>query len=111
MQNTVKRLAGPAYLSNSAANIYTQNALIYDIITHIRLTNRTAAPVTASLYIGATGGSAGGTELFGGQSIPANSSVDWYGRLKLIGAVDFLSGIAGSASAITIIVEGESGVI
>ncbi len=108
---TIKRLAGPAYISNSAANIYTQNSLIYDIVKHIHIANVTASPVTFSLYVGATNGSAGGTQLFGAVSVAANSYIDWYANLKLVGAVDFLSGIAASASALVITVEGESYVI
>lgn len=109
--NTVKRLAGPAYVANAAANIYTQNALIYDIIRHIHLANKTSGAVTVSLYVGATGGSAGGTEILGAHSIPANSELDLYMALRLAGNVDFLSGVASAANSITITVEGESGVI
>lgn len=108
---TIKRLAGPAYIANAAANIYTQNALIYDIVKHIHVANKTGTAATFSLYVGATGGSAGGTELFWTFSVAANSTYDWYGNLKLVGAVDFLSGVASAASTLAITVEGESYVI
>jgi len=111
-QNTVKRPAGPAYISNSAANIYAGPASgNYDIITHIHVANRTAGAITFSLFIGASGGSAAGTEIEGTRSVAANSEWDYYGRLKLIGATDFLSGIASGASSLVITVEGESGVV
>lgn len=107
MIGTIKRLAGPAYLSNSAADIYTPPAsTIYTVITHIHIANVTAGAVTFSLFIGGTAGSAGGTQLFGGQSIAANSPFDafWTG-LKLI-STDFLSGIASAATSLVITVEG-----
>lgn len=109
--NSLKKLAGPAFISDSAANIYTQSALIYDILKHIHIANRTASPVTFSLFVGATGASTAGTELAGTVTVAANSYFDWFGALKLVGNVDFLVGIAGTASALVITVEGESGVI
>lgn len=111
MAGTVKRLAGPAFIANAAANIYTQNSLVYDVVKHIHVANRTGSPATFSLFVGATGGSASGTELFGTVTIAANGYFDWYGAMRLVGAVDFLSGIAGTASALVIEVEGESFVI
>ena len=35
-----------------------QNALIYDVVRHIHIANRTGSAATFSLYVGATGGSA-----------------------------------------------------
>ena len=114
---------GPAALANAAANVVNPptvtggtglagtNANTYLLITHIKLVNKTAGAVTASLFIGATGGSAAGTEFWvSATSIPANSSIDWYGRLRLEPA-DFLSGLAGAATSITFEAEGEIGVV
>lgn len=109
------------YVSNAAANLlncgitslagpvgYTQTQP-YIILKHVRLVNKTAGAVTATLFKGATGGSAGGSELmFGGVSVPANSYVDWYGQMRLDSG-DFLSGIAGAASSIVFNAEGEIG--
>ena len=120
MQNRALR-CGPAALANAAANIvnsaitslagpvgYTQTQP-YIILTHIRLVNKTAGAVTASLYIGATGASAAGTEFaFNAYSIPANSYVDWYGRVRLE-STDFLTGLASAATSITFQAEGEIG--
>lgn len=114
---------GPAALANAAANILNpgtttggvgSTASPYDklriIITHVTITNKTAGAVTASLYIGATGGSAAGTEfLFNGTSIPANSYVDRYCR-TVLDTVDFLTGLASAAASLTIQIEGEIGV-
>lgn len=107
MAGTIKKIAGPAYLSNLAADIYTPpNAAVDVVIRHMHFANVTAAAKTFSLYVGATGGSAGGTELFKDFSIAANSVYDWYGALRL-SSTQFLSGVASAASAITVTVEGE----
>src|SRR5258708_39648717 len=99
MAGTIKRLAGPAFLAAAAANIYSQNALIYDVVTHIHIANKTASPATFTLYVGATGGSASGTQLLGTVTVAANGFFDWYGTMKLGGAVDFLTSLPDTASA------------
>ncbi len=86
---------------------YTQTQQ-YLILKHIRLTNRTAAAIVATLYKGATGASAAGTEFaFAAVSVPANSYVDWYGQARFDSA-DFLTGVAGAAG-VTFTAEGEIG--
>lgn len=111
MIGTLKRIAGPAYLANAAANIYTPPAsTIYTNIRHIHLFNVTTGTLTFSLYVGATAGSAGGTELFKDQTIAANSPFDYFCLLKML-STDFLSGLASAATSITITVEGEQGVV
>lgn len=103
-----KRLAGPAYISNSAANIYNPASGTIGYTRHIHIANTDSSPRTFSLYIGATGGSAGGTELEGTYTIAANSDYDRYFPvgLKLI-STDFLTGIASVASKLVITVMGE----
>jgi len=104
----VKAIAGPAYLSSSAANIYTPpNAAVWVGITHIHFANVTAAGKTFSLYKGATGGSAGGTELFKDYPLEANATYDWYPvkALKMV-STDFLTGLASAGSSVTITVNG-----
>lgn len=83
---------------------------LYYLIKHIRIVNKTATAATASMWIGATGANAAGTEFMAqGLSVPANSYVDWYGVLTL-DVADFLVGGAGTAAALTIEMEGELGV-
>jgi hypothetical protein len=107
MIGTLKLIASPAYLSNSAANIYTPAAsTIYTVIRHIHIANVTAGAVTFSLYVGATGGSTGGTELFKGHSVAANSEFDYYCVMKLL-STEFLTGLASAATSLTITIEGE----
>jgi len=65
---------------------------------------------TFSLWKGATGGNAAGTEVIGqAYSIAANSAFDWYGIMRF-DATDFLVGGAGTATALSIQGEGEIGV-
>lgn len=110
---TLKRIAGPAYISNSAANIYTPPAsTIYTVIKHIHVTNKDSSARTFSLYVGATGGSAGGTEIAKDVSVAAGSYVDLYFAPGLkMADTDFLSGVASVVSTLTIVVMGEQGVV
>lgn len=80
------------------------------ILTHIRVVNKTAGAATFSLWLGATGGNAAGTEVIGqGLSVAANSYFDWFGRLP-VEVTDFLVGGSDTATALTIEGEGEIGV-
>lgn len=82
----------------------------YVVLRHIRVVNKTAGAVTCSLWVGATGANAAGTEFaFQGYSVPANSYVDWYGVLRLDTA-DFLVGGASANTSLSIEGEGEVGV-
>jgi hypothetical protein len=114
----------PAFLPSAAGNLLNVNITSlagpvgftmtqpYIVIKHIRLTNNdSGAPHTAKLFKGATGGSAAGTEFAfaGGVSIAASSYVDWYGQARF-DAADFLTGIADTASKVTINIDAEIGV-
>jgi hypothetical protein len=82
----------------------------YIVLKHIRVTNKTGAAASFSMWLGATGANAAGTEVVGqGQVVAANSSYDWYGLLR-IDATDFLVGGASAGSALSISGEGEIGV-
>ena len=111
MAGSIKRIAGPAFLAAAAANIYTPPAAtIYTVIRHIHIANRTGVAATFSLFIGLTGGSAVGTELFGAQSLAANASLDYYCATKME-STDFLTGLSRTTSALVITVEGEQVVV
>jgi hypothetical protein len=112
MAGTAKRLAGPAYIAASATNIYTPAAsTIQSILRHIHIANVTGTAATFSLYVGGTGGSTGGTELFKTYSVAANSTLDWYGYLPMA-STDFLVGICETgASKLTITVSGDQVVV
>ena len=118
-QNKIFRF-GPIALTNVVANLLNPptatggtnagSSANYIVLKHIRIVNKTAGAVTCSFFVGATGGSAAGTEVIGSAlSIPANSYVDWYGQLRL-DAADFLTGSASALTSLTIQGEGEIGV-
>mgnify|MGYP001424619600 CR=1 FL=1 len=123
MQNKIFNF-GPVALTNTlTTNILNTGAgaratppvgftdtVSYVILRHVRIVNKTAGAVTFSLYKGATGGNAAGTEVIGlGQSVAANSSYDWYGMMRFDSA-DFLVGGASALTSLTIQGEGEIGV-
>lgn len=94
---------GPAYVASSAADLYVPaSSAVYAMVYMIHLANTDSSARTVSLYIGATGGSAGGTELIKNLSISPNSfePLAFHGGLKLI-STTFLSGVASVASTIT----------
>lgn len=122
MQNKPFR-AGPVALANAAADILNPGTTTGGVnctaapynklrlyIKKVTLVNKTAGAVTASLFIGATGGSAAGTEfLVSATSIPANTSIPYYCNSVPLETTDFLSGLAGASASITIEIEGEIG--
>lgn len=112
MAGTLKRIAGPLALTNTlTTNVYNNtSALIYDIIKHIHIVNKTANNITFTLYLGATGANTAGTELWTAQNIAPNSSFDWYGSLKML-STDFLVGGASAATSLTITIMGEQNVV
>lgn len=80
------------------------------LIRHIRIVNKTGGAVTFSLWLGATGANAAGTEFIGNAySVAANSAFEWYGAIPLdVG--DFLVGGASAGTSLSIEGEGEIGV-
>lgn len=114
MAGQLKRISGPAYIAAAAADIYTPPAAtIYTVIRHIRVANKTGAAATFTLYVGATGGSAGGTEVTGlSKSVPANDHIDMFFApgIKMV-STDFLTGVASAATTLTIVVMGEQVVV
>lgn len=111
MSNTLTtNIVNPPTLTGGTGLAGT-NAATYLIIRHIRIVNKTAGAVTFSLWLGATGGNVAGTEVIGlGNSVAANSYVDWYGMLRMDTA-DFLVGGASAATSLTFQAEGEIGVV
>lgn len=122
MQNRAFRF-GPVAVAASVGNILNPGTTtggtnctgapydkLYLILTHIRVVNKSASAVAFSAYIGATGGSAAGTEFMGtALLVPANSAIDWYGRMPLHQA-DFLTAVAGTVTTLVIQGEGEIGI-
>jgi len=112
MAGTPKILAGPAFLAAAAANIYNPAATVLGVIRQIHLANVTGSNATATLYVGATGGSAAGTELCKGKVIPLNDERDlWWPAGLPLKTASFLTGLSGTASAIAITVTGDEAII
>ena len=109
MADKMTRLAGPVAMSATlTTNIYQGgggSALVKDVVRHIHIVNKTAGAVTFSLWLGATGGNAAGTELFIGKSIAANDVFDYYCQMPML-STDFLVGGASAATSLAITVEG-----
>lgn len=108
----IKKTFGPLALTNTlTTNVYNQgSALIYDVIKHLHIANKTTGLVTFSLWLGGTGGNVAGTELFNACPVPANSYFDWYCNLKML-STDFLVGGASAATSLTITGMGEQNVV
>lgn len=88
---------------------YTQTQP-YLVIRHIRVYNKTSAAATFSLWKGASTANAANTEFIGtGISVPPNQGLDFTGIWRF-DAADFLVGGSNTASALTILFDGEIGV-
>lgn len=109
-----KRTFGPLALTTTlTTNVYQGgggSALLYDVIRQLHIVNKTGSAATFTLYLGATGANAAGTELFVAYSVAANSYFDWYCCLKMTSS-DFLVGGAGTGTALTITGMGEQIVV
>ena len=114
---------GPTAITNAVTNMVNCNVTSlagpvgftmtqpYVVLRHIRIVNKTAASHNFTAYIGATGGSAAGTESIGvAQVVAANSAYDWYGVLRL-DVADFLTAIADASTSLVFEAEGEIGLV
>jgi hypothetical protein len=111
-QNKIIRV-GPTALTNAAANLLNPNATsggvgmgtpnLYILIKHIRIVNKTGVAHNFQLFIGATGGSAAGTEYMGSSKVvPANDAIDLYDTPGTrLDVADFLTGLADANTALT----------
>lgn len=89
---------------------YTPTAS-YIIVRHVRIVNTSTAAATVSLWKGLTHANTAGTEFaWSGKSVPGNDAIDWYGYSKFL-STDFLVGGAGTASSLTLNLEGEIGLV
>lgn len=110
MPGTPKR-TGPAYIANTATDIFNNSsALIFNQIKRIIVCNKDSSPRTFSLYIGATGGSAGGTEIVKDKSLGIAETWTFPCNIKML-STDFLSGIASAVNALVITIEREETVV
>jgi len=112
----------PQYVPSAAANLLNPDVASLSgpvgftmtqpflVINHVRITNKDTAARTVTFYKGASGGSAGGTEVFWANYMIAAQDVrDWYGQMR-VDAADFITGICDAASKVTIEFDCEIGV-
>jgi len=89
----------------------------YIILRHLRVVNKTASPANFAMWLGATGGSAAGTEVIAGGnatatlgiSVAANSFFEWFGMLRMESA-DFLTMTTNTTLTLVVNGEGEIGI-
>jgi hypothetical protein len=105
---SIKRLAGPVALSNTlTTNIYNPASGMYGVIQQIHIVNKTGASATFSLWLGATGANAAGTELYSLESVAAQTGKDyWFSPGLKLGNADFLVGGASALTTLTATVMG-----
>lgn len=112
-------LSGPSAIAAAPANILNPPTVTggvnagsspcYLIIKRVSIVNTTAGALTWSMWLGATGATAAGTEVFGtGTSIAANATTVIYCAQR-IDSTQFLVADA-SATGLTVTFEGEIGV-
>ena len=105
---TTNILNGPVQAA-AGVNVGAQD--IRMVLRHIRVVNKTAGAVTFSIWLGATGGNAAGSEVIGqALSVAANQAYDWYGQLPMV-AADFLVGGASANTSLSIEGEGVMSII
>jgi hypothetical protein len=96
---TLKRTGPVALTTTLTTNIYnpTQN----EELRMIEVVNKTDLSATFSIWIGATGANAAGTEWFSKQVVAARSVFPWPYPRKLT-AADFIVGGSDTTTALTI---------
>lgn len=122
MQNTPFR-AGPIALTDTVANLLNPGTTtggtnctsapfdkLYLLIKEILVADKGGAGGTFTLYIGATGASAAGTEIAKTMAVATNSQTAIYLPNLRLSQADFLTGKAAANTTLTITVVGEIGV-
>lgn len=107
MPRIAHRFAGPALLTTTAATQFTTSANEQAIIRHIHVSNPTAGAVDLTMSIGAD---AAATRIFDGYSIAADSVFDHY-CLYVLAETEVMQALAGTASALTITIDGDRSVL
>lgn len=107
-----KRLGStPAAMSSVlTSNIYNPTSGIFAIVRALHVANKTAGAVNFTLYLGTSGATTAGTELWFQQSVPADSVYDWFGLMQM-GSSDFLVGGASAGTSLTVTIMGEEYVV
>jgi hypothetical protein len=105
----MKRMSGPAQVSNAAATKYTVAAGRRGVIRHIHIQNPSAAAVTFNASIGAD---AAGTRIFDAAqfSIGAGQVFDHFG-VYVLEAAEIFQAFAGTNNILVLTIDGEEEVL
>jgi hypothetical protein len=87
---------------------YTPTAS-YIILRHVRVVNKTAAACTVTFYLGASGGTTAGTEIWGGLiSVAANSFFEVYPLMRMA-STEVVTATCQTVTTLVFEAEGEVG--
>lgn len=99
----LKRLAGPAQVSNAAATKYTVPALTKTVLRHIHVNNPSGGAVTFTLSVGAD---AAGTRLYDAYSIAAGGQLSVFVYVVLEPA-EIVQALSGTNNVLVLTLDGE----
>lgn len=102
MTVTKKRLFGPALLTNASATKYTTPSATLTEIRLLHVSNGTTSAATVTVSIGAD---AAGTRIIDAESIPPNSTREYWGP-HYLAAAEILAAFSGTTGVVTLTVEG-----
>ena len=107
---TPKRLAGPVAIGTGVANVFNEtDTKMKTVLRQVHVVNTTDNDGDFTLYLGLTGGSAAGTELYSKQKVKARAVFNDYIEIPLA-STDFISGKA-TATGLVITLSGDQDVI
>jgi len=107
MARLAKRMAGPALVTNAAADKYTVATGRRGIIRHVHVQNPSGSAVTFTMSIGAD---AAGVRLFDAYSIAANTVLDHF-CYYVLEAAEKIQALAGTTNVLTLTIDGDEEVL
>lgn len=102
MADTLKRIAGPTQMANTATTVYTVPGSTTTVIRNLHIANTTSNAVTFTMSIGAD---AAATRIYHQYSVGPGDIYDWTGAIVL-NAADILQAYASSATSLTLTLSG-----
>lgn len=92
---------GVAQIATGGTTIYTVPTGFRTDLNDLMICNTSGTDCTLSLHIVVSGGSYSDSNALFDCTIPANTTIQWSG-IQVMNAGDFLKGVAGTATSITI---------
>jgi hypothetical protein len=103
----MKKLGRSQLGTGTGTTIYTVPTGQRCQVEDITIANTTSLAATCSIHLVPSGGSAAANNaMFGTVTIPANTTIQWTG-MQVLNAGDFIQGIAGAATSITVHISGD----